>query len=152
MLSVLAAGGVITEDLIMGVTSIIFVVSLFTQYLKVIRTKSTGDLSYVLAFGNAFGLAVLCICMFSLGLYLSGGVLVLQGLLWFIIGMLKVKYDKAGVEQDDDIEGYCLNCKCEVKLVDIDEVPVISGGRYTHKGKCEKCGVPTQQEHKCCKK
>jgi len=85
---------VITEDLIMGLTSIIFVVSLFTQYLKVIRTKSTGDLSYILAFGNAFGLSVLCICMFSLKLYISGGILVLQGVLWFIIGLLKIKYDK----------------------------------------------------------
>ena len=83
----------ILEDKIMGITSIIFVVSLFMQVIKILKTKDTKSLSYILAFGNTFALAILCVCMFSLKLYFSATVLTVQFILWGVVAWLKVKYE-----------------------------------------------------------
>ena len=84
----------IIQDTIMGLTSIIFVVSLFIQFIKVLKTKNTTSFSYYLTFGNSIALAIMCACMFSVGLHFSASVLVLQGLLWLSIGILKIKYER----------------------------------------------------------
>lgn len=82
------------QDTIMGITSIIFVVSLFMQVLKILDTKDTSSLSYYLTFGNTLALSVLCICMFSLELYFSASVLTLQCILWGVVSFLKLKYER----------------------------------------------------------
>ena len=81
------------EDLIMGLTSIIFVVSLTLQLIKILKTKDTTSFSYSLTFGNTIALFILCVCMFSLHLYLSASVLTLQTILWGSIAFLKLKYE-----------------------------------------------------------
>ncbi len=81
------------QDTIMGITSIIFVVSLFMQVLKILKTKDTSSLSYYLAFGNTLALSILCICMFSLDLFFSASVLTIQCILWGWVSYLKTKYE-----------------------------------------------------------
>lgn len=84
------------QDTIMGLTSIIFVVSLSMQILKILKTKDTSSFSYFLTIGNTLALVILCACMFSLELYLSATVLTLQCILWGTVSVLKVKYDWLG--------------------------------------------------------
>lgn len=88
----------IIQDTIMGITSIIFVISLFMQILKILKTKDTSSFSYFLTIGNTLALVILCVCMFSLELYLSATVLTLQCILWGIVSVLKLKYDWLGIK------------------------------------------------------
>ncbi len=81
------------QDTIMGITSIIFVVSLFMQVLKILKEKNTAAISYYLAFGNTLALSILCVCMFSLNLTLSATVLTVQCILWGVVTGLKLKYE-----------------------------------------------------------
>lgn len=83
----------IIQDTIMGITSIIFVVSLFMQILKILKKKDTSSFSYFLTFGNTLALVILCACMFSLELYLSATVLTIQCILWGVVSFLKLKYE-----------------------------------------------------------
>ena len=81
------------QDMIIGVTSVIFVVGLFMQLLKILKTKDTISFSYFLAFGNTLALFIMCFCMYSLALYLSACILSIQCILWGTIGCLKLKYE-----------------------------------------------------------
>jgi uncharacterized protein with PQ loop repeat len=82
------------QDTIMGWVSLIFVISLSMQLIKVVRTKDTSSFSYILTFGNAIGLFILFGCMWSLNLYFSSSILLVQGILWLTVGLLKLKWDK----------------------------------------------------------
>jgi hypothetical protein len=82
------------EDLIMGVSSIIFLVGLWIQIKKILRTKDTSSFSYVLAGGNTLALLLYCVCMYSLELYFSAITLNIQFVMWGIVCFLKYWYER----------------------------------------------------------
>jgi hypothetical protein len=82
------------QDSIMGWVSLIFVTSLAIQLIKVIKTRDTSSFSYFLTFGNTIGLFTLFFCMWSLKLYFTSSILLVQGALWMTVGICKIMWDK----------------------------------------------------------
>jgi uncharacterized protein with PQ loop repeat len=84
----------IIEDLIMGLSSIIFLAGLFIQIQKIRKTGDTSSISYFLAGGNTLALFLYCICSYSLELYFSAITLTVQFFMWGVVFWLKYKYEK----------------------------------------------------------
>ena len=82
------------EDWIMGVSSLIFLFGLSAQIRKIIKTKDTSAISYLLAGGNTTALILYVFCMASLNLWLSAITLLIQGSLWGTVLWLKYYYEK----------------------------------------------------------
>jgi uncharacterized protein with PQ loop repeat len=81
------------EDLVMGLSSIIFLIGLWIQINKILKTKDTSSFSYFLAGGNTLALLLYCVCMYSLELYFSAITLNIQFIMWGVVLYLKYRYE-----------------------------------------------------------
>jgi len=82
------------EDWIMGLSSVIFLFGLSVQIKKILKTKDTSAISYMLAGGNSLALFLYVFCMASLNLWLSAITLFFQFTLWGTVFFLKYYFEK----------------------------------------------------------
>ncbi|MFP4402383.1 MAG: hypothetical protein ACLFPL_04070 [Candidatus Nanoarchaeia archaeon] len=81
----------IWQDVVIALANTIFIFSLSEQAYEIIKHK-ISTMSLINTFTLGVGLSAISFSMFTLDLYFSSVVTGLNALLWFIIGVLTLKY------------------------------------------------------------
>lgn len=83
----------IWQDIVISIANIIFIFSLIEQLYENLKKKAS-TLSLITCFFYAGGLYAMTIAMFTLNLYFSSAVTLINAILWSLLGIQSLVYNK----------------------------------------------------------
>lgn len=79
------------QDIVISIANVIFTVSLAVQVYYGFREK-TGPIKYQASIPTSIGLYAISLCYWTLGLYFSTGIALVNATLWFILSLQRKWY------------------------------------------------------------
>jgi uncharacterized protein with PQ loop repeat len=82
------------QDIVLSIINIGFVIALIPQLIKVQKTKSAADFAWTSIIFYCFGLFAIGTVFITLNFYLTSIPYFVTGLMWGVIVMKKMQYEK----------------------------------------------------------
>lgn len=81
------------QDYLLTIINITFSLALFPQVISGFKEKK-GFINYATSIPTFIGLYIICFVYLTLNLYLSAGICLITGTLWFLLFIQRWKYGK----------------------------------------------------------